>query len=100
MPMGVGLCRNPEARTMSRVGQRCHRSLSDPKPCLLGFPTHTFNYSVFLHCSKTVSETSRTAVYGPARTVVWKGSASDCRPYAHQTQVELEIVRLRRRLES
>jgi len=40
--------------------------------------------SVFLHCSRTTSVTSRTAVYGPVRTVVWQGSAGDCRPYADQ----------------
>ena len=27
---------------------------------------------------------SRTAVYGPVRTVVWQGSAGDRRPYADQ----------------
>ena len=30
------------------------------------------------------SVTSRTAVYGPVRTVVWQGAAGDCRPYADQ----------------
>jgi hypothetical protein len=40
--------------------------------------------SAFLHCSRTTSSTSRTAVYGPVRTVVWQGSAGDCRPYADQ----------------
>ena len=38
--------------------------------------------SGYLHCSRTTSPTSRTAVYGPVRTVVWQGSAGDCRPYA------------------
>src|SRR6266516_2868178 len=28
------------------------------------------------------SQLSRTAVYGPVRTVVWQGSAGDRRPYA------------------
>jgi hypothetical protein len=28
--------------------------------------------------------TSRTAVYGPVRTVVWQGAAGDRRPYADQ----------------
>ena len=36
--------------------------------------------SVFLHCSRATSVTSRTVVYGPVRTVVWRGSAGDCRP--------------------
>ena len=40
--------------------------------------------SGYLHCSRTTSPTSRTAVYGPVRTVVWQGSAGDCRPYADQ----------------
>jgi hypothetical protein len=46
---------------------------------------HTSAHSAFLHCSRTTSLTSRTAVYGPVRTVVWQGSAGDCRPYADQT---------------
>jgi hypothetical protein len=36
----------------------------------------------FLHCSETTSLASRTTVYGPVRTVVWQGSAGDCRPCA------------------
>ncbi len=47
--------------------------------------------SAFLHCSRTTSLTSRTAVYGPVRTVVWQGSAGNCRPYADQTPQYLEI---------
>src|SRR5271170_4399492 len=46
---------------------------------------HTSARSAFLHCLETTSPTSRTAVYGPVRTVVWQGSAGDCRPYADQT---------------
>jgi hypothetical protein len=46
---------------------------------------HTSVHTDYLHCSKTTSLTSRTAVYGPVRTVVWQGSAGDCRPYADQT---------------
>jgi hypothetical protein len=45
---------------------------------------YTSARSAFLHCSRTTSLTSRTAVYGPVRTVVWQGSAGDCRPYADQ----------------
>ena len=45
---------------------------------------HTSVRSDFLHCSGTTSLTSRTAVYGPVRTVVWQGSAGNCRPYADQ----------------
>ncbi len=45
---------------------------------------HTSVHSDYLHCSRTTSLTSRTAVYGPVRTVVWQGSAGDCRPYADQ----------------
>src|SRR5437762_841801 len=32
-----------------------------------------------------LAQNSRTAVYGPVRTVVWQGSAGDRRPYADQT---------------
>jgi hypothetical protein len=46
---------------------------------------HTSARSAFLRCSRTTSLTSRTAVYGPVRTVVWQGSAGDCRPYADLT---------------
>ena len=33
------------------------------------------------------SQLSRTAVYGPVRTVVWQGSAGDRRPYADSREV-------------
>jgi hypothetical protein len=31
-----------------------------------------------------LAQPTRTAVYGPVRTVVWQGSAGDRCPYAHQ----------------
>ena len=31
-----------------------------------------------------IAQPTRTAVYGPVRTVVWQGSAGDRRPYADQ----------------
>ena len=31
-----------------------------------------------------LAQLTRTAVYGPVRTVVWQGSAGDRRPYADQ----------------
>ena len=48
--------------------------------------------SAFLYCSRTTSLTSRTAVYGPVRTVVWQGSAGNCRPYADQTPQATAIL--------
>ena len=42
---------------------------------------HTSARSAILHFLRTTSLTSRTAVYGPVRTVVWQGSAGDWRPY-------------------
>jgi hypothetical protein len=36
-----------------------------------------------------LAQTSRTAVYGPVRTVVWEGSAGDRRPYPDQHNNEL-----------
>ncbi len=50
--------------------------------------------SGYLHCSRTTSPTSRTAVYGPVRTVVWQGSAGDCRPYADQVGLCPEAARV------
>jgi hypothetical protein len=49
------------------------------------------------------SATSRTAVYGPVRTVVWQGSVGDRRPYAdlvaqdRAIRLWREIVRVRAR---
>src|SRR5436305_3691037 len=45
------------------------------------FPTPTSNRSVFSPWSKRVSATSRTAVYGPVRTVVWEGRSREAPPY-------------------
>jgi hypothetical protein len=59
---------------------------------------HTSARSAFLHCSGTTSVTSRTAVYGPVRTVVWQGSAGDCRPNADQTGLNLTPHRLKSRV--
>src|SRR5262249_25552512 len=41
----------------------------------------TSNRSVCPPCSKRVSATSRTAVYGPVRTVVWEGRDREAPPY-------------------
>ena len=43
------------------------------------------NRWVFLRWSRSNCLTSRTAVYGPVRTVVWQGSAGNRCPYADQT---------------
>ena len=42
----------------------------------------TSNRLVFPPLLTSDSVTSRTAVYGPVRTVVWQGSVGDRRPYA------------------
>jgi len=39
-----------------------------------------------------LAQPTRTAVYGPVRTVVWQGSAGDRRPYADQCD-ECEVAR-------
>jgi hypothetical protein len=54
------------------------------KPSLLGFPTPTSSCSVSQPWSKRVSATSRTAVYGPVRTVVWEGRSRKAPPYPDQ----------------
>ena len=45
----------------------------------------TSNRSVCPPCSKRVSATSRTAVYGPVRTVVWEGRGREAPPYPDQS---------------
>src|SRR6266481_5451625 len=45
---------------------------------------HTSNRSGFRHWPRKASVTTRTAVYGPVRTVVWQGSAGNRCPYADQ----------------
>jgi hypothetical protein len=67
-----------------------------PRLSLWGFRMRTSNRWDFLHCSRSVSLTTRTAVYGPVRTVVWQGSAGDRRPYADQTRLRPEIFPLGR----
>src|SRR5215468_11704977 len=39
-----------------------------------------------------LAQLTRTAVYGPVRTVVWQGSAGDRRPYADQSPIYLTLV--------
>src|ERR1700694_2074270 len=48
---------------------------------LLGSQMHTSNRSACHPCSNRVSATSRTAVYGPVRTVVWGGRSREAPPY-------------------
>src|ERR1035437_6660253 len=50
------------------------------------------NRSDCLRWSRNNGATSRTAVYGPVRTVVWQGSAGDRCPYADQTPLCLAGV--------
>src|SRR5437899_7544677 len=45
----------------------------------------TSNYSAFHPCLERVSATSRTAVYGPVRTVVWEGRSCEAPPYPDQS---------------
>src|SRR5450432_781367 len=47
---------------------------------LLGSQMHTSNRSACHPCSNRVSVTSRTAVYGPVRTVVWEGRSCKAPP--------------------
>jgi hypothetical protein len=46
------------------------------------------------HCSTSDGLSSRTALYGPVRRVVWQGSVGDRRPYADLTgNPEIENAR-------
>src|SRR6516162_2341079 len=51
------------------------------KPSPWDSPMPTSNRSVSHPCSARVSATSRTAVYGPVRTVVWEGRSREAPPY-------------------
>jgi hypothetical protein len=53
----------------------------------------TLTRSVFPRWLTSNGVTSRTAVYGPVRTVVWQGSVGDRRPYADLTR-HPEVVHL------
>ncbi len=58
--------------------------LAKAKALSVGFPMPTSNRWDYLHWSRSDGVTSRTAVYGPVRTVVWQGSAGNRCPYADQ----------------
>src|SRR5258707_12305863 len=53
---------------------------------LLGSQMHTSNRSACHPCSNRVSVPSRTAVYGPVRTVVWEGRSRKAPPYPDQSK--------------
>src|SRR5262249_5540301 len=55
--------------------------LQGAKPSPWDSPMPTSNRSVSHPCSARVSATSRTAVYGPVRTVVWEGRSREAPPY-------------------
>jgi len=62
--------------------------LAKAKALSVGLSNAYFKSLAFLRWSTSNGVTSRTAVYGPVRTVVWQGSAGDRRPYAVQTAFE------------
>src|SRR5258705_12085066 len=53
---------------------------------LLDSQMHTSNRSACHPYSNRVSATSRTAVYGPVRTVVWEGRSREAPPYPDQSK--------------
>src|ERR1035437_5700288 len=54
---------------------------------LLGSQMHTSNRSACHPCSNRVSATSRTAVYGPVRTVVWEGRSCEAPPLSRSQRL-------------
>jgi transposase len=63
-------------------GRQQPRSLvSRPQQSSLYSQMHTSNRSACCPCSNRVSATSRAAVYGPVRTVVWEGRSREAPPY-------------------
>src|ERR1700676_3183554 len=61
---------------------------------LLGSQMHTSNRSACHPCSNRVSATSRTAVYGPVRTVVWEGRSREAPPYPDRSDFVLWFIRV------
>ena len=55
--------------------------LARSKALSVGLSNAYFNRSVSRPWPKRVSLTSRTAVYGPVRTVVWEGRSREAPPY-------------------
>jgi hypothetical protein len=55
---------------------------------------HTSNRSVCPPCSKRVSATSRTAVYGPVRTVVWEGKGREAPLYPDQSRARKKSAKV------
>ena len=56
--------------------------LARAKALSVGLSNACFNRSDFRADRRVLAQPTRTAVYGPVRTVVWQGSAGDRRPYA------------------
>ena len=81
------VCRAPYQHRVVTVGTK-HGWRLDPwylakaKALSVGFPIPISNPSVFLSFSVSEGAISRTAVYGPVRTVVWQASAGNLCPYA------------------
>jgi hypothetical protein len=67
----------------SRRGTRVNGPFENPACCALQCLFLRSRSSFVVRAM--LAQTSRTAVYGPVRTVVWQGSAGDRRPYADQT---------------
>ena len=63
-----------EARQARREDIESLSVVSEPER-----PTNTL-------CLERVSATSRTAVYGPVRTVVWEGRSREALPYPDQSE--------------
>src|SRR5215469_5255029 len=83
-------------RLCSHMGSRSMRQAKLPavvaapgvspgaEPSQRGSPMPTSDRSASHPCSERVSATSRTAVYGPVRTVVWEGRRREAPPYPDQ----------------
>ena len=80
-----------EARQARREDIESLSVVSEPER-----PTNTF-------CLERVSATSRTAVYGPVRTVVWEGRSREAPPYPdlwHTTDKPTPLLNVRYRVSS
>src|SRR5215467_6355898 len=67
--------------TVDQLGDHLKQHWPAIRELLLGSQMHTSNRSACHPCFNRVSATSRTAVYGSVRTVVWEGRSREAPPY-------------------
>src|SRR5215467_12787268 len=75
--------------TVDQLGDHLKQHWPAIRELLLGSQMHTSNRSACHPCFNRVSATSRTAVYGSVRTVVWEGRSCEAPPYPDRSDFVL-----------